>query len=88
MTDPAPSNHRDPLADVRSASMRVQNLEKQLKEAKQELRSAVVSARRDGELISDIQQASGWSHQTVNTVVREAGIPADRSAPRKRRTVN
>jgi hypothetical protein len=84
MTEPEQSALDDPLADVRAAAARVKDLENQLEEAKEELREKSVAARRMGQLVGDIQQASGWSGPTINKILRNAGIPADRSAPRKR----
>jgi hypothetical protein len=87
MTEPEqPPPLDDPLADIRAAAARVKDLEEQLEKAKKDLREKTVSARRRGRLVEDIKEASGWSGPTVNKILRDAGIPPDRSAPRKRIT--
>jgi hypothetical protein len=80
---PVPAAVESLLRDVSAKAAVVQALKKELATAEQELRKATVKARRGGALVRHIQGRSGWSHEKLNQVLREGGIPADRSAPRK-----
>lgn len=88
MSDHESTASVDHLAVLRARATRVRSLTAQLADAEKELRAEAVAARRGGELVADIQEVTGWSHQKVNDVLRAGGIPADRSAPRKRRTAH
>lgn len=74
-----------PLERVKAQRRRCETLAQLLAEAEAELREELVSARRSGELVVDLQEASGLNPNKVNAALREGGIPADRSAPRKKR---
>ena len=74
-----------PLDRVKARRLRCQTLAKLLQQAEAELRQELVSARRAGELVVDLQEASGLNRNKVNDALRAGGIPADRSAPRKKR---
>jgi hypothetical protein len=71
------------MAALRANAARVSALREELAKAEEELRKQAVKARKAGVLVRDIQTESKWSHEKANRVLREGGIPADRSAPRK-----
>jgi hypothetical protein len=84
-----PKSHKEPTDEERldaitAQAARVRELEAQRAAAERALRELVADARRAGLLTKDLGQTTGWSKGKMATVLTEAGIPGDRSAPRKR----
>ncbi|MFD6073849.1 hypothetical protein [Amycolatopsis lurida] len=74
------------LAAIAAQAGVVDRLDEQRAAAEKALRELVADARREGLLSKDLMQAAGWSRAKLAGVLNEAGVPPDRSAPRKRST--
>lgn len=61
----------------------VNKLRGQLAEAEDELRAIVVEDRRAGVLTKDLIADTGWSHDTIATILKRAGVVGGKNAPRK-----
>ncbi|MGY6652833.1 hypothetical protein ACXIZN_11745 [Amycolatopsis sp. TRM77291] len=62
---------------------RVDELRRQLAEAEDELRAIVADDRRAGVLTKDLIADTGWSHDTIATILKRAGVVGGKNAPRK-----
>ncbi|WP_147328668.1 hypothetical protein [Kutzneria buriramensis] len=76
----------DPKRRLALRLARRDELAEQLAKVEEQVQADAAAARLAGMLAIEISEATGWSRNKTNYVLRNAGVAPDRSAPRKRQS--